>query len=131
MQAARASGVELHLYRPANLQQSFVQVGEALRAATAPDALVLTVEYEEAGANSAMLLYFAHRQGWSFDVRSITAGVVPHLADRGARYFATTNWAELEARKPEVAALLVARYKALPLADVPSGARLFDLTAGR
>ncbi|MBL8135514.1 MAG: glycosyltransferase family 39 protein [Acidobacteria bacterium] len=131
VQAARASGVELHLYRPANLQQSFVQVGEALRAATAPDALVLTVEYEEAGANSAMLLYFAHRQGWSFDVRSITAGVVPHLADRGARYFATTNWAELEARKPEVAALLVARYKALPLADVPSGARLFDLTAGR
>ncbi len=131
IQAARSSGVETHLYRPANLQQAFVRVGEAVRAATSPDALVLTVEYEDAGANSAMLLYFAHRQGWSFDVRSVTAGVVPHLAARGARYFATTNWAELEARKPEVTALLTARYKALPLGDVPSGARLFDLAAPR
>ena len=131
VQAARSSGVELHLYRPANLQQSFVRVGEAVRAATAPDALLVTVEYEDAGANSAMLLYFAHRQGWSFDVRSVTAGVVPHLAAKGARYFATTNWAELEARKPEVAALLTARYKALPLGDVPSGARLFDLASSR
>lgn len=131
VQAARSSGVELHLYRPDNLQQSFVQVGEAVRSATAPDALVMTVEYEEAGANSAMLLYFAHRQGWSFDVRSVTAEVVPHLVTKGARYFATTNWAELEARKPDVAALLVARYKALPLGDVPSGARLFDLGASR
>jgi 4-amino-4-deoxy-L-arabinose transferase-like glycosyltransferase len=131
VQAARASGVELHLYRPANLQQAFVRVGEAVRTATAPEALVVTVEYEDAGANSAMLLYFSHRQGWSFDVRSVTADVVPHLASKGARYFATTNWAELEARKPDVAALLVARYKALPLDNVPSGARLFDLAAGR
>lgn len=131
LQAARASGVELHLYRPDNLQQEFVRVGEAVRASTAPDALVVTVEYEEAGANSAMLLYFAHRQGWSFDVRSVTADVVPHLATRGARYFATTNWAELESRKPGVAALLTARYKLLPLGNVPSGARLFDLAASR
>lgn len=131
IQAARTSRVEEHLYRPQNLQVNFPRIGDALRAATEPDALVVTAEYGDGGANSPMLLYFAYRQGWSFDVRSVTASVIPHLATKGARYFATSNWAELQARKPEVAALLSARYKALPLADVPSGARLFDLAASR
>lgn len=126
-QAARASGVELHLYRPANLQAAFVGIGAAIREATAPDALVVTVEYEDGGTNSPMLLYFSHRQGWSFDVRSITAEVVPHLQTRGARYVATANWAELEAGKPEVAALLRSSGKEIVLAGVPAGARLFDL----
>ncbi len=129
VQAARSSDVELHLYRPENLQEKFVYVGAALRTATEPDALVVTVEYDDGGANSAMLLYFAHRQGWSFDVRSMSAGLVPHLAARGARYFVTTNWRELEAQKPEVAARLLGCCKEIVLTDVPSGVRLFDLSA--
>lgn len=131
VQAIRASGVELHLYRPDNLQAAFVGVGRAVREATEPDGLVVTVEYEDGGTNSPMLLYFSHRQGWSFDVRSITADVVPHLRTKGARYFATPNWAELEARKPEVAAQLLVIGKEIALADVPPGARLFDLQAAR
>ncbi len=131
VQAIRASGIELHLYRPANLQSNFVSIGEAIRAATAPEALVVTVEYDDGGTNSPMLLYFAHRQGWSFDLRSITPDLVPHLQTRGARYVATTNWAEIEADKPEVAALLLSRSKEIVLTGVPSGARLFDLQTAR
>lgn len=128
LQAARSSGVEANLYRPDNLQEKFVSVGAAVRAATESDALIVTVEYEDGGANSPMLLYFACRQGWSFDVRSVTAAVVPHLAGRGARYFATTDWWELEAQKPEVATALRACCKEIELTDAPASARLFDLS---
>ena len=79
-----------------------------------------------------MLLYFAHRQGWSFDVRSITSGEVEWLRARlGVRYLATTHWHALAARKPDVASLVEARYKEIPLGDMPSNARLFDLTQPR
>ncbi len=132
LQGMRASGAALHLYRTDNLQQKFVIAGHALRGATDPAGLVVTVEYIDGGANSPMLLYFAHRQGWSFDVRSITAPEVEFLRARhGARYFATADWDDLTAGKPDVAALLTDRFKQIPLPEELRGVRLFDLSASR
>jgi 4-amino-4-deoxy-L-arabinose transferase-like glycosyltransferase len=132
VQLLRASGAVLHLYRPDNLQAMFLQVGAAVRAATAPDAPVITVDYDAGGANSPMLLYFAHRQGWSFDVASISDAVVERLRARhGAAYFATAVWDELARAHPALASFLTGRCKEVELQDVPAGVRLFDLRAAR
>ncbi len=132
VQGMRASGAQLHLYRSDNLQQRYVRAGEAVRGATDPAGLVVTVEYIDGGANSPMLLYFAHRQGWSFDVRSITAAEVEFLRARhGARYFATADWDDLVAGRPDVAALLTGTFKEVALDDGPGAARLFDLSVRR
>jgi 4-amino-4-deoxy-L-arabinose transferase-like glycosyltransferase len=131
VQCLRTSGVEQRLYRPGHLQTPFIGIGGAVRAATEQDALIVTVEYPDGGANSPMLLYFAHRQGWSFDVASITGEEIGRLRDRGARYFATTEWQELEQDRPDVPAMLAATAKLIPLDDVPSGTRLFDLQPRR
>ncbi len=114
VQSFRASGVNEKFYRSTSTDAGFVQWGPAVREAT-PDAPMITVDYLEGGANSPMLLYFAHRQGWSFDVHSISVEVIEHLArTRGARSFVTTIWRELEAEKPEVAAYLLG-HRAIPL----------------
>ena len=132
VQGMRASGAQTHLYRMDNLQQRYVRAGEAVRGATNPGGLIVTVEYIDGGANSPMLLYFAHRQGWSFDVRSVTAPEVEFLRARhGARYFATADWDDLVAVKPDVAALLSQRFKQIPLPQGLDGARLFDLATAR
>ena len=132
VQGMRASGAQTHLYRMDNLQQRYVRAGEAVRGATNPGGLIVTVEYLDGGANSPMLLYFAHRQGWSFDVRSVTAPEVEFLRARhDARYFATADWDDLVAGKPDVAALLSQRFKQIPLPQGLDGARLFDLATAR
>ncbi len=132
VQGMRASGANTHLYRLDNLQQRYVRAGEAVRGATDPAGLVVTVEYLDGGANSPMLLYFAHRQGWSFDVRSITGPEVEFLRTRHhARYFATADWDDLAAGKPEVAALLSRTFKQIPMPEGLDGVRLFDLSAAR
>ncbi len=132
VQGLRASGAELHLYRPDNLQETFATAGDAFRRATDPAGLMVALDYDEGGANSAMLLYFAHRQGWSFDVRSISSGEIEWLRTKlQARYFATTHWHVLVEKKPEVAAFLEATFKHIPLEGMPSTVRLFDLGQSR
>lgn len=132
IQGMRASGAALHLYRSDNLQERFVVAGEAVRGATDPAGLIVTVEYLDGGANSPMLLYFAHRQGWSFDVQSITAPEVDFLRARhGARYFATADWDDLASGQPAVAAHLVETFKQIALPEALRGVRLFDLSATR
>lgn len=132
VQGMRASGAQTHLYRLDNLQARFVSAGEAVRGATDPAGLVVTVEYLDGGANSPMLLYFAHRQGWSFDVRSITASEIGFLRARlGARYFATADWDDLVAGKPAVAALLTSAFKQIPMPEGLKAVRLFDLSVAR
>jgi hypothetical protein len=107
LQSFRASGVREKLYRTEYIDASFVEWGRAVREAT-ENAPLITVDYLEGGANSPMMLYHAHRQGWSFDVHSISVEVIEHLVrTRGARYFVTTVWRELEAEKPDVAAYLL------------------------
>lgn len=128
VQMERASGVVLHLYRPDNLQSGFIGVGESIRATTEPEAPLVTVDYDDGGANSPMLLYYAHRQGWSFDVHSISPAVLEALRTRRhAAYFATTTWHQLADNQPEVADYLTTRGKEIPLEGAPSTVRLFDL----
>ncbi len=132
MQGIRVSGVELNLYRPDNLQTGVVALGDRIRGATSPEGLIVTVEYGEYGVNSPMLLYFAHRRGWSFDLKSISGAEVEWLRTTlGARYLAVTNWHDLNHDKPDVAAAIEVGYKEIPLVDTPSNSRLFDLTQAR
>ena len=71
-----------------------------------PSALLVTVEYEQYGNNSPILLYWAHRRGWSFDKTSITPQVIELLRkDFGASYFVTTIWPVLQAARPDVVAV--------------------------
>ena len=92
IQSFRASGVRDKLYRsqqPADA--GFEEWGRAVRELTQV-APVITVDYFEGGANSPMMLYYAHRTGWSFDVHSISVEVIEHLVrTRGARYFVTAE----------------------------------------
>lgn len=109
IQSFRASGANEKLYRTHDVDAGFVEWGAAVRELT-QDLPVITVDYLEGGANSPMMLYYAHRQGWSFDVHSISIAVIEHLAEtRGARYFVTSDWQELVEVKPEVAAYLANR----------------------
>jgi hypothetical protein len=48
-------------------------------------------------------VYWAHRRGWSFDPTSITPQVLELLKKQfGARYFVTTIWRHLEAKRHNV-----------------------------
>ena len=123
------SGVITRLFRPDSLEIDPIVVGRAIEQAVAPDALVVAVEYEKFGNNSPILLYWAHRRGWSFDFESITPHVVERLKTRfGAHYFATTKWSELAATHPVLADYLRTR-KQVPLPGEPRNAALFDLTS--
>jgi len=90
-------------------------------------ALIITVEYEEYGNNSPILLYWAHRRGWSFDKTSITPQVIDLLRkDFGARYFVTTIWPVLSAADPQVAAYLRTQKEVTP-PGAPRDTKLFEL----
>ena len=95
-----------HLYRvsddgPAAVH--FLDFGTVVQATLPPDALLVTVDYERGGANSPMLLYFGRRQGWSFDITSISPYVIESLrANHGARYFVTSILEELEPMRVDV-----------------------------
>ena len=68
---------------------------------------IIVVEYPQYGANSPILLYRAHRKGWSFDMSSISPHVVQRLQRQfGAAYFATTIWSQIEAKQPVLAEYL-------------------------
>lgn len=85
------SGVIRQLYRPDNLAEEFIAYGSFIQSFAAPDALLITVDYEAAGVNSPMLLYYARRQGWSFDMFSISPRVIERLRTKqGVRYFVSS-----------------------------------------
>lgn len=122
------SGVIRGLFRPNRLDNGPIQSGRAIKRAVDSGALVVTVEYEQFGNNSPILLYWAHRRGWSFDSGSITPHVVERLRARfGAAYFATTMWSKLAATHPDLVDYLRTR-KQIPLRDAPRNTALFDLT---
>lgn len=123
------SGVVENFFRPDALDMVPIHAGRAIDGALPQTALVVTVEYEQYGNNSPILLYWAHRRGWSFDFTSIT----PHVIDRlnkqyGARYFATTMWHRLSAARPDVADYLKTR-KQVRLDGAPANTVVFDLTS--
>lgn len=124
------SGVIRGFFRPESLDEDPIKSGRAIQQAVDPVALVVTVEYKKFGNNSPILLYFAHRRGWSFDSGSITPHVVELLRTRfGATYFATTLWSDLAETHPDLADYLHTR-KQVPLTDAPRDVALFDLTSG-
>ncbi len=103
-----------------------IDAGAAIAIRTPPDALLATVEYERYGSNSPMLLYFAHRKGWSFDQTSISPSVIAHLkADRGVCYVAVGDWPSLEAMRPDVIEFL----RPYPHVDLPYTQQAFQLVA--
>lgn len=102
----RGSDVLPNLYRvkpggPAAAH--FLEFGSVVQGSITPDALLVTVDYTEFGANSPMLLYYARRQGWSFDTSSISPYAIENLRVRhGARYFVSSNRRELEGVRIQV-----------------------------
>jgi len=121
------SPVFIALYRPNHLNHALITAGHAMRDATPPGALLVTIEYDQFGTNSPMLLYYAERRGWSFDAHSIRTSAIEYLrARRGACFVATSHWSILEAREPETAGYLLQ----LPEVTLPHAQReyrLFDL----
>lgn len=98
------SGVVRDFYRPESLDLGTISFGRAIESSVPAGDLVITVEWERYGGNSPILLFWAHRKGWSFDLDSITPHVVQRLRrQEGARYFATTIWPAIEERNPVLA----------------------------
>lgn len=86
--AFRGSNVIPALYRPDYLSTHFVTKGDFLQTVVPPDALIITVDYEQYGGNSPMLVYYARRQGWAFDGATISPAVIERLRTRyGAAFF--------------------------------------------
>lgn len=121
------SGVIQRLYRPDLLNTALMDGGRAIEHATPRDALLVTIEYERYGSNSPMLLYFAHRKGWSLDATAITPALITYLHDRrGACYVATSDWTLVDYVRPDVAAFLDT-YPRIVLPDTHPRYQLFDL----
>ena len=107
LEGFRTSGVSRHLYRPDNLQYRFVADGNVVQTLVPPDALVMTVDYDKAGVNSPMLLYYARRQGWSFDVSTLSPPLIEHLrTTHELKFFATSYRREVESDRPQVVTYL-------------------------
>jgi 4-amino-4-deoxy-L-arabinose transferase-like glycosyltransferase len=121
------SGIVRSHFRPSNLDTRIRDAGTAMERVVPADALMVVVEY---GVNSPMLLYYAHRRGWSFDLRSINAETVQNLQHFGARYFAATDWPRLQAQRPELNQYLEL-HKRVELARAPARVALFDLSRRR
>jgi hypothetical protein len=120
------SGVVRNNFRRDNLDLRMLETGRAIERAVPAGALVITVEY---GVNSPMLLYYAHRRGWSFDVPRINTVTVDRLRRLGARFFATSEWAAVQAVHPELVTYLQ-RRRQVELAGAPANVAVFDLSAG-
>ncbi len=124
----QSSPVIASLYRSDRLTTGPIDSARAIEAATPPGALLVVVEYDRYGTNSPMLLYYAHRRGWSFDATAIRTFTIDYLRDRkGACYFATSGWYLIEALQPDVARYLGEKFHEIPLDGALRGYRLFDL----
>lgn len=88
VQGFRGSNVIAGLYRPDYLTTRFIDQGNFIQSVVPPDALIITVDYNQFGVNSPMLVYFARRQGWTFDQASISPDVIENLRKRyGVQFF--------------------------------------------
>ncbi len=120
------SGVIERHFRPHDLDLRMLQAGQVVAAATSRDDLLIVVD--DYGVNSPMLLYFAHRKGWSFDSDTATAHTVRGLQARGASYFATTRWSNVQRKQRDLLLFLQTRRR-VPLANAPADTAVFDLRA--
>lgn len=111
-------------YAPATY---FIHFGNVIQGLVPPDALVVTVDYERGGANSPMLLFFSRRQGWSFDLSTISPGVIENLRVRhGAQFFATAIGRDI--RRERIAVLdYLEQFEAVPTPPQADQLLLVDL----
>ena len=101
------SNVVHDYFRPDRLDLRSISAGHAIERVVPVGDTIIVVEYAQYGANSPILLYRAHRKGWSFDMSSISPHVVQRLQRQfGGAYFATTIWSQIEARQPVLAEYL-------------------------
>ncbi len=98
------SGVVRNNFRPDNLDVRSLEAGRAVERVVPPGSLVIAVD--EYGVNSPMLLYYAHRRGWSFDVPRINLVTIDQLRRSGATFFATTQWSALQRANPHIVTYL-------------------------
>jgi 4-amino-4-deoxy-L-arabinose transferase-like glycosyltransferase len=121
------SGVIVSHFRPDSLDIRALQAGQAVSRVVPADALAVVVD--DYGITSPMLLYFAHRKGWSFGPDDLYPQVLDGLKRAGARYFVTTVWSDLERTQPE-AALYLENFPTVALPpDAPGNMMAFDIGA--
>jgi 4-amino-4-deoxy-L-arabinose transferase-like glycosyltransferase len=122
------SFVVRNFFRPELLDYTPIRAGAAIDQVTPKDATLIVVEFgvSDNAANAPMLLYHARRRGWSFDLRGLTITAVEELRRRGAQYFATTVYPELQQTQPGFAQYL-SQFEMVPLGDAPRDTRLFRL----
>ncbi len=121
------SGVVPNFFRPQMLDLGTISTGQAIERVVDPNALIVTVEYEQFGNNSPILLYWAHRRGWSFDLAAITPHVIELLRkEQGARYFVSTVWPAVARDHPDVVAYLQTK-KQVVLDGASRETMMFDL----
>ncbi|MEP7307122.1 MAG: glycosyltransferase family 39 protein [Acidobacteriota bacterium] len=119
------SGIINSHFRPNNLDVRVLEAGQAVERVVPGDGLMVVVD--DYGATSPLLLYFAHRKGWSFDVEDVHPQVVDGLKRRGAGYFVSTVWSRIERERPETADYL-RLYRRLELRDAPRDTVVFDIS---
>ena len=120
------SGVIRNFFRPDTTDFLSVESGPAMANHIPPGDGVIVVEYEQ-GTNSPVLLYFLRHRGWSFDMKTITPGVIDYLKTQGATHFATTDFFLLEDKRPDIVEYL-RKAREIPLGErIPPEARLFEL----
>jgi 4-amino-4-deoxy-L-arabinose transferase-like glycosyltransferase len=124
----RESAIVPRFFRAGSLDMGPVHSGIAIDRATRRGSLLIVVEATESVGASAspMLLYHAHRRGWTFDATTISPHVIEYLKSQGATHFATLVNSGLQAQRPDVAWLLE-QHEAVPLANAPPNTALFDL----
>jgi 4-amino-4-deoxy-L-arabinose transferase-like glycosyltransferase len=119
------SGIINSHFRPTNPDVRVLEAGQAVeRVVPADDLMVVVDDY---GVTSPLLLYFAHRKGWSFDVEDVYPQVIDGLKRRGARFFVSTVWSRIERERPETATYLRV-YQSVELRGAPRDMAVFDLT---
>ena len=122
------SGIINSHFRPNFLDVRVLQAGQAVEGVVPRNAL--TIVADDYGVTSPLLLYFAHRKGWSFDVEDLQPPVIDGLKRRGARFFASTVWSRIERERPDTAAYL-RLYPRVDLRDEPRDTVVFDLSEAR
>jgi len=118
------SGVINTHFRPNTLDVRVLQAGQAVERVVPGDALMIVAD--DYGSTSPLLLYFAHRKGWSFDVENLYPQVIEGLKRKGARFFVSTVWSRIERERPDTAAYLQL-YRRLDLHDEPRDTVVFEL----
>jgi hypothetical protein len=121
-----ASSVTQLYFAPRGDAEKMLQAGRSIDVATEDNDLAIVVD--DYGIMSPILLYFAHLKGWSFEPGDLSPQVIDGLRARGARYFVTTRWSEVQRMRPE-AATFVDRYRELKLSGLPRDTRILDLRA--